>query len=262
MSSKNDEIYVEVGSRGQTMRGMLHRPPDFSSARRYPAMMLWHGFTGTRVEPHRLFVKTARRFAAQGIITARFDFIGSGESDGDFIEVTPETEIEDALAVVSWMRAQPGIDRTRLGLLGLSLGGLVSACTAARSGQIKALCLWAATAHMGQRMRERMTPDSAGYLEQHGFVDQGGNRVGRPFIEVAARLNPLGEASKYRGAALVVHGTGDTVVPVQEAGEYAAALEACDPTLHLIEEADHAFTRWEWETELIETTVRWLEQKL
>src|SRR4051794_9238908 len=109
------EIYVELLARGQRaggmMRGMLHRPPGFSSAQRYPAVVMCHGFTGSRVEPHRIFVKTARQLAHHGIVTVRFDFWGSGESDGDFVDVTPETEIEDALAIIDWLRAQAGIDR-------------------------------------------------------------------------------------------------------------------------------------------------------
>jgi dipeptidyl aminopeptidase/acylaminoacyl peptidase len=262
MTSKNNEIYVEVSSRGYTMRGMLHRPADFSAARRYPAVMLWHGFTGTRVEPHRLFVKAARRLAAAGIVTARFDFVGSGESDGDFVEASPSTEIDDAQAVLSWMQAQAGGDRTRLGLIGLSLGGLVSACAAARSQQVKALCLWAATAHIDERMKDRVTPEGAQQLEKFGFFDYGGNRISRAFVESAASVDPLGEVTKFRGAALVIHGTGDSVVPVAEAHEYAAALHACNPTLHLMPDADHTFNRWEWETELIETTAQWLARNL
>jgi len=262
MTSKNNEIYVEVQSRDYTMRGMLHRPADFSAARRYPAVMLWHGFTGTRVEPHRLFVKAARRLASEGIIAARFDFVGSGDSDGDFVDASPATEVEDALAVLSCIQAQPGVDRTRLGLIGLSLGGLVSACAAARSQQVKALCLWAATAHMEERMNDRVTPEGAQQLEKFGFFDYGGNRIGRAFVESAARVDPLGEVAGFRGAALVVHGTGDTVVPVAEAHEYSAALRACNPTLHLMPDADHTFNRMEWETELIETTANWLRRKL
>src|SRR5688500_5582763 len=38
--TKNNETYAEVVSRGQVMRGMVHRPHDFSPARRYPALMM------------------------------------------------------------------------------------------------------------------------------------------------------------------------------------------------------------------------------
>lgn len=191
--TKNNETYAEVASRGEVMRGMVHRPHDFSPARRYPAVMMWHGFTGNRVEPHRLFVKTARRLAGEGFIVARFDFIGSGESDGEFADVTPETEIQDALQVISWMSAQPGVDRTRLGLIGLSMGGLVSACAASRSQQIRALVLWAATASVSRSLSRRVTPQAEAFLKQNGFIDWYGTIVSQAFFDSAQQIEPLKE---------------------------------------------------------------------
>jgi dipeptidyl aminopeptidase/acylaminoacyl peptidase len=222
--------------------------------------MIWHGFTGTRIEPHRLFVKTARRLAGEGFIVARFDFIGSGESDGDFVDTTPETEIADALNVINWMSAQPGVDRTKLGLIGLSLGGLVSSCAAARSGQIAALCLWAATASIMRSLRQRVTPEAQAFLEKHGWIDWYGNTVSKEFFESAARVDPLRELEKYRGDALIMHGDADPTVTIDHAQDYHRALP--QSALHIIKGADHTFNRMDWEKELIETTAQWLKQQL
>jgi dipeptidyl aminopeptidase/acylaminoacyl peptidase len=258
--AKNNEIYAEVISRGQTMRGMVHRPADFSPSRRYPAIMMWHGFTGARVEPHRLFVKTARRLASEGFIVARFDFVGSGESDGEYVDVTPETEIADALTVIQWINGQPGVDRTKLALIGLSLGGLVSACAAARSGNIAALCLWAATASIMRSLGQRVTPEAEAFLAQHGWVDWYGTVVGQGFFNSAARVDPLQELQKYRGEALILHGDADPTVSLDHAEDYHRALP--QSTLHIIKGADHTFNRMDWEKELIETTAQWLKLKL
>ena len=111
-------------------------------------------------------------------------------------------------------------------------------------------------------MKDRVTPEGAQQMEKLGYFDFGGNRIGRAFVEAANYINPLREAANFRGAAIVIHGTGDTVVPVGEAHEYAAALSACNPTLHLIPDADHTFNRETWESELIETTAAWLARKL
>lgn len=260
ISSKNNEVYAEVVSRGQIMRGMVHRPADFSAARRYPALMMWHGFTGTRVEPHRLFVKTARRLAQEGFIVARFDFIGNGESDGEFVEVTPATEIQDALNVIHWMSGQAGVDRTKMGLIGLSLGGFVSACAAARSGQISALVLWAATASISRSLSLRVTPEAEAFLAKNGFVDWYGNILSQAFFDDARKIDPLKELANYQGAALVLHGDEDATVTLDHAQDYHAALP--QSKLHIIQNADHTFNRSDWEKELIETTVGWLKQNL
>ncbi len=258
--TKNNEIYAEVVSRGQTMRGMIHRPADFSTSRRYPAVMMWHGFTGSRVEPHRLFVKTARRLASEGFLVARFDFVGSGESDGEFADTTPETEIADALNVIHWISAQPGVDRTKLALIGLSLGGLVSACAAGRSEQIKALCLWAATASIMRSLKQRVSPEAEAFLAAHGWVDWYGNIVSQAFFDSAARVDPLQELDSYFNPALVVHGDADATVTLDHAYDYQAALLQSE--LHIIAGADHTFNRLDWEKELMETTVVWLKGTL
>ena len=258
--NKNNETYAEVVSRGQIMRGMVHRPDDFSPAQRYPAIMMWHGFTGTRVEPHRLFVKTARRLAREGFIVARFDFVGSGESDGEFADVTPETEIQDALQVIAWMSAQAGVDRTRLGLIGLSMGGLVSACAASRTQQIRALVLWAATASVTRSLERRVTPQAKEFLQQNGFIDWYGTIVSQAFFDSAQKTEPLKELSGYKNAALVLHGDEDPTVTIDHASDYHAAMP--QSRLHIINGADHTFNRSDWEMELRETTVGWLKENL
>jgi len=79
------------------------------------------------MESHWIFVKCARALARAGIASLRFDFYGSGESDGEFREVTLQGEIADARAAMDFFRRQKGIDPKRLGLLGLSLGGAIAA---------------------------------------------------------------------------------------------------------------------------------------
>lgn len=255
-------IYQEVLSRGFTLRGMMHRPVTDSMNKRMPAVMLCHGFSGTRVEAHQLLVKAANALAAAGMIVVRFDFAGSGESDGEFVEMTPETEIEDAINILHWLAAQPGVDRSRLAMTGLSLGGLVTACAASRTNMPAAIALWSATAHMGQRMQERATEESTSQLQEKGYVDFRGNLVGRAFFQNAAQINPLQEASQYRGKVLIVHGTDDQVVPVAEAHEYSEAFKACYPQLYLMEGADHTFSSESWEANVIQTTVNWMKEQL
>jgi dipeptidyl aminopeptidase/acylaminoacyl peptidase len=254
--------YQEVLSRGFILRGMMHRPLSVPAGRRLPAVVLCHGFSGTRVEPHRLLVKAANALAEAGIVSVRFDFAGSGESDGDFVDMTPETEVQDAINILQWLGAQPGVDRSKLGMIGLSLGGLVTACAASRTKLPAAIALWSATAHMGERMQERTTPESAAQLQEKGYIDLRGNLVGREFLENALEIKPLKEAQAYTGKVLIAHGTADQSVPVSEAQEYAGAFAQCNPKLHLISDADHTFNNEIWEMDIIATTVEFMKQML
>ena len=96
MPLNEDLISFEVGN--ERLHGMLHLPVN--AAAPHPCVLMLHGFTGTSIEPHRLFVLMARAFASAGIAALRFDFRGSGQSEGFFSDMTLTRELEDALAAI------------------------------------------------------------------------------------------------------------------------------------------------------------------
>ncbi|MCD6362298.1 MAG: alpha/beta fold hydrolase [Armatimonadetes bacterium] len=244
---------------GQTITAGLH-VPDTTPA---PGVVMCHGFTGTRIEAHFLFVKAARELCAAGMNVLRFDFRGSGESDGAFEEMTVEGEIADALAAVEVLRNEPTVDPDRVAVLGLSLGGLVAACTAARSPNVSALVLWAAVADLMEVFSQRGDWDQVqAALKRDGFVEHGAHRIGAGFWEDCRRIDPLAELADYRGPALVVHGSEDQSVVVDHAQRYLDALPTDDKTVHIIEGADHTFSSVAWEREAIGVTTEWLARHL
>lgn len=252
------EHFVQFRVEGQTVYGMLHLP---EGKRKSPAVALCHGFTGNRIETHRLFVKMARLLAANGIAALRFDFRGSGESEGDFEEVTVSGEITDALEALNFLRNQPEIDPERIGLIGLSLGGCVAVCAASRDGKVKTLALWAAVANLRGAFVEGMRPEIRELLERQGWLDFGGWKVSKKFYEDASKIDPLREASRYDGAVLIVHGANDPVVPVDHAHLYHSTFK-CKKKLHIIPDADHTFARLNWEEEALRVTLEWMKVNL
>ena len=235
------EIQVEFTSGRETVFGVLHLPQRSPA----PGIIMCHGFTGSRSETHRLFVKTARDFARNGLAVLRFDFRGSGDSAGEFREMTVSREIEDAEAALNYLVSRPEVDGNRVGVLGLSLGGCVAACLAGREARIRALVLWAATAHP-ERTRARLTPQFEGkdVLDLHGWD------LGRAYLDDLVNIVPLKEAARYLGPSLVVHGSDDEAVPPSDASDYRLALGgAC--RLHLVEGADHVFSSLGHESEAI-----------
>ncbi len=251
------EHFVQFRVEGQSVYGMLHLPEGKGKV---PAVALCHGFTGNRIEAHRLFVKMARLLAANGIAALRFDFRGSGESEGDFEQVTVSSEITDALAALDFLRKQPEIDPERIGLLGLSLGGCVATCAAARDQRVRALVLWAAVADLSG-FEQRLDPTARDLLEKQGWLDFGGWKVSKAFYEDTTRVAPLREALRYDGAVLIVHGGNDPVVPVDHAHRYHAAFQ-CTKRLHIIPVADYTFARLSWEEEVMKVSLEWFKTHL
>lgn len=244
-----EELLLWIPSRGKRMAGVLHLP---EGQRRAPAVLMCHGFTGHKVESHRLFVHAARHLAQHGFAVLRFDFLGSGDSEGRFEEMTIRGEVEDALNALAFLREQPRIDPTRLAMLGFSLGGCVVALSLPRAGAIKTIVLWAPVSNPMRWMPPSGVPDRP--------QNRGGYVVGVAFFRELPELKPLESVRGYRGSVLVLHGSSDQAVSAEEGRAYERAfVNAQRFEFRLIENADHTFTQPEAEQTLIAHTTEWLK---
>ena len=205
------ETPVVFDSKGQQIVGMLHVP---NGRGRFPGALLLHGFTGTKTESHRMFVKLSRRLAARGIASLRFDFRGSGDSEGEFEELTIRSEVGDALDALKFLARHKRVNSRRLALIGMSMGGAIAVHIVAREkDRIKTLVLWAPVAEGAGILDGLSTPESVASLAQTGIADYEGNLVGVQFIRQFAEMKPLREVVKSKCPTLIVHGSADETVP-------------------------------------------------
>lgn len=260
------EEFVSFTSEGMRIAGMLHVP----EATPAPGIILCHGFTGTRIESHRLFVLAAREFCKQGFAVLRFDFRGSGESEGQFGQITISGEIQDLKAALAWISRRKEVLNRGIGVNGLSLGGVVAALTAAEDPRIKAVSLWSTPASLspedfketiGQVLGEPEAPLDK--LLNRDYLDlSSGERVGREFIVDVFKHDLLNAVSKIAPRPLlVVHGTEDPTVPAWHAEKlYEKAGEPKEKLL--VEGADHTFARWHWQAQAIDYTASWFKKHM
>lgn len=237
------------------MVGMLHLPEGTGP---FPAVAIYHGFTGTKVEPHRIFVKMARALVAEGIAAVRFDFRGSGDSEGDFADMTVSGEIADGIRVLDFLEEQSKIDAARFGVLGLSMGGAVAASVAGKDKRVKSLALWAAVARFDLFESE---PELLNQARELGYVDLGGHVLNYAFYEDARVQDPLKRLSKFEGPALIVHGDEDPTVPISHADLYYNTVLGKKEKF-VVPGADHTFNRHDWETAVINKTAEWFRSTL
>ena len=242
-------IWFTVG--GQTLHGMLHLPRK----RPAPAVALLHGFTGQHMESAFIFVRLARELCDAGIAALRFDFRGSGDSEGTFSEVTIEREVEDTRAALRWLRTRPDLDPRRIGLLGVSLGSSVAMLTAGEEPALRALCLWATLARPRHRFPLPSDEGDRASLRANGFVDHNheGFPLGRAFYESAARVEPVAAMARYRGPLLCVHGERD-YLPLEEPQLVLDRTAAESKSLHVVPDGEHVFGPWAAKTEAVAVT--------
>ena len=224
--------HVELESRGLILRGYLELPDGASPAAPVPLLVMFHGFTGTLSEKHFLLARLSRRVVAEGTATLRFDFGGSGESDGDFVDVTPATEIADGRSIVCWARDVAEVDPARVGLLGYSLGGFVATYVAAREAHfLKRLVL----VSPGLATHRKMGL----LIEQTGRATRGSLEVGERFVSDGDALDVLAAARSCPVPVDIVQGTSDTVVSFSCAMAYASSFD--DARLTYVTGAGHAY---------------------
>ena len=75
------ERRVEIWSEGTRMVGDLYEPTDLEAGARTPAIVMSHGWGGTKEHLRRY----APRFAQRGFVVLAFDYRGWGESDGRLV---------------------------------------------------------------------------------------------------------------------------------------------------------------------------------
>ncbi|MDD5556748.1 MAG: alpha/beta hydrolase [bacterium] len=248
---------------GQAIHGSLH-VPGAPHEPPFPALVMLHGFTGNRIESHRLFVKAARRFADDGILALRFDFRGCGESDGDFEDLTVDGEMADARAALEFVRRRDDVIRDRVGLLGFSFGGAIAACVAAAPGaDVRCLVLWAAVADLRRAFTLKATERIVSDFGRRPVHDLHGNALSQRLLDELFAFRPAERAAGWRGPALVVHGAEDRGVPPDDAARWREALSrGGEVEVRMIEGAGHTFAGLAWEADLLETTARFLARRL
>jgi dipeptidyl aminopeptidase/acylaminoacyl peptidase len=208
------------------------------------------------MESHWMFVKCSRALARAGIASLRFDFYGSGESEGEFAEMSLQSEVADALAGVDFLRRQRGIDPRRMGMVGMSLGGAIAALIAQRA-RVQALVMWSAPAHL-EELAALATQAASPIPGRHNLVDYKGHKVCTDALKEIDRFDPLRQIASFSQPTLLIHPESDLYVPTFHAEHYLESAGAVIKQLVIIHNADHTFSSLDWEQEVIDRTVGWL----
>jgi alpha/beta superfamily hydrolase len=244
MPSSFPEVPFTLRTPRAHLAAVLHRAPGKK------LVILCHGFTGNKQESGRLFVLTARALQKAGINALRFDFMGSGDSSGDFNQMSPNTQIQDALDVLKWSQRR----YQKIALLGLSFGGATTICAAHQAHpRPDALLTWSSVPSFNWW---RSKPPS-------GEEPQPGNplRTGKRFFTDRPKVDVPEAYVALDIPRLQIQGDHD-LAEFRE--RFAAYWPKNDPLVrHLVVPgADHVFTTWQHRRTVIAESVRWLKKQL
>lgn len=163
--------------------------------------------------------------AKRGIATLSVDNPGVGELlrlKG--LHNGPDAEAP-AKAAVDFLQSAPGVDRDRIGMMALSLGGYHAPRAAAFEPRFKCCVAWGANYDWGETQRRRYEAKEQRlpvphYWEHVGWVF--GKASVEEVIEVSAKLSLKGILHQIKCPILVVHGENDRQIPLSQAKQLIA----------------------------------------
>lgn len=230
---------VDLKHENKVLRGYLQCP---DAPGKYPALILCHGFTGSKEEIHMMFVKFCRILESMGWASLRFDFSGTGDSDGDFSDMTFGSELSEANAILDYAKSLPEIDPDRIALLGQSMGGaVVSALAGKRPDDVSALVLWAGAGELKDAILQVFEASNIkGSFDGSQDIDCYGYCTGKAFLRELQTLDVFAQAKGYHGPVLFVRGTADVIVKASSEAKYAEIYGDNMKIVH-VEGASHVF---------------------
>jgi len=263
-TSKDQRESVVLENHGQKIFGVFHKPLNVAQ---FPAVLICHGFGGHKVGRYRLYVNIAKRLAEMGIGTLRIDFRGSGDSEGEFAEMTLEGEISDALKGLQYLNQHAQVDENRIGLIGRSLGGAVAIMAASRFQSVKSICLWAPIYSSSQWYDKWQQLHSADLHSDHKehLMTVEGQKPGFEFFQQFFAMNIEDYLPALQGTPLfLIHGRNDQIVNPSHSEKYLhKRLNAIGETKFIeLPLSDHDFTPSAERLLAMEETCLWFNQTL
>lgn len=249
---------------GLELTASLHYPADGGkdTNRKKQAIIICHGFIGSRIGVDRLFVKTARALAAQGSYVLRFDFAGCGESNGDYGSLGMDSMIDQTRTAIDYVAGMDDVDLRRIVLLGHSLGGAVAIAAAVRDKRVKRLVLWSPVGYPFNDIVRIVGRSSYDEAVKTGRTDHAGFTLTPVFFESLMQHQPFQAAPRFGGDVLLVHGTSDELIPADYSFLYQKVFWTrseglCDK--EIIFQANHTYSSRSHQEEAIRVTADWLD---
>ncbi|MBD3125590.1 alpha/beta hydrolase [Citrobacter braakii] len=128
---------VNYDLHGIQIAANVYTPANYDPAKKYPAVVVAHPNGGVKEQVAGLY---AQRLAEQGYITITADAAYQGASGGMPRSVDkPANRIEDIHGMADYISQYPGVDTSRLGLLGICGGGGYSLVAAETDQRFKSI---------------------------------------------------------------------------------------------------------------------------
>jgi dipeptidyl aminopeptidase/acylaminoacyl peptidase len=253
------EVISWKSADGTTIEGVLYTPSDFSTKRKYPLLVVIHGGpTGVDqpiVSADRYY--PIERFVAKGALVLRPNYRGSAGYGEKFRALNVRNlgvgDYADVISGVDTLIAKGWVDKERMGSMGWSQGGYISAFITASSDRFKAVSVGAGISDwMTYYANTDITPFTAQYLHATPWDDP----------EIYKKTSPVSYIAKAKTPTLIQHGEHDRRVPIPNAYELRQALEDRGVPVKMVvyRGFGHGITKPKQQRAVMEENEKWFAQ--
>ena len=208
------EFFTFKTSEGIELNGWMLKPANFDQAKKYPVLMTQYSGPNSQSVIDRWGVSWDDYLAQEGFVVACVDPRGTGARGEEFRKMTYQQlgkyESDDQVEAAKYLGTLPFVDKNRIGIWGWSYGGFMAALCMEKGADVFKTGISVApvtnwrfydSVYTERYMRTpKENPD--------GYDDN----------------SPLSHAEKIKGNYLLIHGSADDNVHLQNTMEFAERM--------------------------------------
>ena len=211
------EFFVLKTEKGNELNAWIMKPKDFDPSKKYPVFMIQYSGPGSQQVANQWISPNEYWFtmlAQQGYIVADVDGRGTGFKGAAFKKVTQKQlgkyEVEDQIDAAKVIGNYPYVDKSRIGIYGWSFGGFMASNCILKGNDVFKMAIAVAPVTNWRfydsiyTERYMQTPQE----NPSGYDDN----------------SPINFVNKLKGKFLLIHGSGDDNVHVQNSMQMMEAL--------------------------------------
>ncbi|MBT8292840.1 MAG: prolyl oligopeptidase family serine peptidase, partial [Eudoraea sp.] len=218
----NSEVVSWKSKDGALIEGILHKPQNYDPSKKYPLLVIIHGgpTSISTPGPTPSYVYPMVQWLNKGALILRPNYRGSAGYGEDFRSLNVKNlgvgDAWDVLSGVAALEDKGIIDGKKVGAMGWSQGGYISAFLTTNSTKFKAISVGAGISNwMTYYVNTDIHPFTRQYLKATPWSDK----------KIYEKTSPMTNINKAQTPTLIQHGEFDKRVPVANAYELFQGLQ-------------------------------------
>jgi dipeptidyl aminopeptidase/acylaminoacyl peptidase len=206
---------------GATIEGVLHKPMNYDPSKKYPLLVVIHGGpTGIDTPtPVPSYVYPITQWVDKGCLVLRPNYRGSAGYGEAFRSLNVKNlgvgDMWDVMSGVDYLASKGMVDKTKMGSMGWSQGGYISAFLTTNTDVFKAISVGAGISNwMTYYVNTDIHPFTRQYLKATPWSDE----------MIYKKTSPMTNINKAKTPTLIQHGELDKRVPIANAYELLQGL--------------------------------------